>query len=337
MIQTKKILDSIPLALKTINLPKLGQKYQGKVRDFYILGDKRIIITTDRLSAFDRVLGYFPFKGQAVNELSKFWFEKTSDVIQNHMISVPDPNVMIVKNCTLIPIEMVVRGYITGVTDTSIWGSYEKGERVIYGIKFPDGLRKNQKLPTPVITPTTKAEAGHDERLTEKDILDGKVKLKNGVSVSPALWRKIKKAALAVFEKGTKVCNSAGIILVDTKYEFGLDSSSKLILIDEVHTPDSSRFWVKDSYQKKFSSGEEPENFDKEFLRKWYAKRGYKGDGKMPKMPEEFMAQVSKRYITIFEKITGKKFKASEYPIEKRIKENLKKLEFSDRIIKHAK
>ncbi len=324
MVQTNRILDSIPLALKTINISKLGQKYQGKVRDFYILKDKRVIITTDRLSAFDRVLGCFPYKGQALNQLSEFWFEKTKDVIQNHMLSVPDPNVMIVKNCTLIPIEMVVRGYITGVTDTSIWGSYEKGEREIYGIKFPEGLKKNQKLPTPVITPTTKAEAGHDERLTEEDILSGKVKLKDGTIVSPDLWRKIKKAALAVFEKGTKVCSRVGIILVDTKYEFGLDSSGELILIDEVHTPDSSRFWVKESYKKKFSSGEEPENFDKEFLRIWYAEKGYKGDGKMPKMPAEFMAQVSKRYITIFEKITGRKFKAYEYPIGKRIQDNIK-------------
>lgn len=323
MVPTYKILSSIPLALKTVNIRKLGKKYQGKVRDFYIVDDKRIIITTDRLSAFDRVLGCFPFKGQALNQLSQFWFEKTADVIQNHMVSVPDPNVMVVKNCILIPIEMVVRGYITGVTGTSIWGSYQAGERVIYGIKFPEGLRKNQKLPTPVITPTTKAETGHDERLTEKDILNGKVKLKDGAAVSSRLWRKMKKAALDLFERGTKVCSKAGIVLVDTKYEFGLDKKGNLLLIDEIHTPDSSRFWVKESYKKKFSSGEEPENFDKEFLRIWYAKRGYKGDGKPPKMPADFMAKVSKRYITIFEKITGKKFKEFKYPIEKRIKESL--------------
>ena len=323
MVPSKKILESIPLALKTVNIPKLGKKYQGKVRDFYFLKQNRIIITTDRLSAFDRVLGCFPYKGQALNQLSEFWFEKTENVVQNHMISVPDPNVMVVKNCTLIPIEMVVRGYITGVTNTSIWGSYEKGERIIYGIKFPDGLKKNQKLKTPVITPTTKAEQGHDERLTEKDILSGKVKLKNGASVSPALWKQMKKAALDLFEKGTKVCNSAGIILVDTKYEFGLDNQGNLTLIDEIHTPDSSRFWVKKSYPERFRKGKDPENFDKEFLRIWYAKRGYKGDGRAPKMPAEFMAKVSKRYITIYEKITGKKFQVYSYPIDKRIKDNL--------------
>lgn len=318
MIPTKKFLDSIPLALKTVNILKLGKKNSGKVRDYYLVDGKRVLITTDRLSAFDRVLGCFPFKGQALNQLSKFWFEKLSDVIQNHMISVPDPNVMIVKNCTLIPIEMVVRGYITGVTNTSIWGSYEKGERLIYGIKFPDGLRKNQKLPAPVITPTTKAETGHDERLTEKEILKKRI-------VSPKLWKQMKKSALELFAKGTTICAKAGIILVDTKYEFGI-LNGQLILIDEVHTPDSSRFWVKDSYEKKFKAGEEPENFDKEFLRIWYAKKGYKGDGRPPKMPDDFMVQVSKRYITIFEKITGNKFKAFKYPIANRIKDSIKSM-----------
>lgn len=316
MVPSKKILDSIPLALKTVNIPSLGKKYQGKVRDFYLLGNKRVIITTDRLSAFDKVLGCFPFKGQALNQLSQFWFEKTKNVIPNHMISTPDPNVMVVRNCTLIPIEMVVRGYITGVTNTSIWGSYEKGERVIYGIKFPEGLRKNQKLLRPVITPTTKAETGHDERLTEKEIRQRRI-------VSPNIWKQMKKATLALFKKGQEVCNLAGIILVDTKYEFGLDQKGKLILIDEIHTPDSSRFWVKDTYKKKFSSSEEPENFDKEFLRIWYAQRGYKGDGTPPKMPADFMAKVSQRYIAIFEKITGKKFHTYSYPIDKRIKYNL--------------
>ncbi len=315
MVPINKIKDAIPLALKTVNIPKLGQKYSGKVRDFYILDKKRVIITTDRLSAFDRVLGCFPFKGQALNQLSQFWFEKTSDVIQNHMVSVPDPNVMIVKNCTVIPIEMVVRGYITGVTNTSIWGSYEKGERIIYGIKFPDGLKKNQKLPNPAITPTTKAEKGHDERLTEQEILQRKI-------VSPKIWEQMKKASLELFEKGTKICSNVGIILVDTKYEFGL-LDGKLILIDEIHTPDSSRFWVKKTYLDRFKKGKDPENFDKEFLRIWYAKRGYKGDGKMPKMPGDFMARVSKRYITIYEKITGQKFDYYPYPINKRIKVNL--------------
>lgn len=318
MVQTKTILESLPHVLKTIDIPSLGKKYSGKVRDFYIMDGQRVIITTDRLSAFDRILGCFPFKGQALNQLSEFWFKKTVDIIQNHMISAPDPNVMIVKSCQLIPIEMVVRGYISGVTNTSIWGSYQKGDRVIYGIKFPEGLKKNQKLPQPVITPTTKADKGHDERLTEKDILQRKI-------VTPQIWKQIKEAALKLFERGTKICQKAGIILVDTKYEFGL-LDGKLMLIDEIHTPDSSRFWVKETYQKRFSKAEEPDNFDKEFLRLWYARRGYKGDGEPPKMPKEFMAKVSQRYIEIYEKLTGKQFQAFKYPIEERIKENLSKV-----------
>ncbi len=249
--------------LKTVNIPKLGKKIQGKVRDIYDLGDKRILISTDRQSAFDKVLGFIPFKGQVLTAISVFWFDKTKDIIPNHLISVPDPNVLLVKNCKVIPIEMVVRGYITGVTDTSIWGSYEKGERIIYGIKFPEGLKKNQKLPTPVITPTTKADKGHDERLTEKGILHRRI-------VSPGIWKQMKNTALALFERGQKICDKAGIILVDTKYEFGLDEKGKLILVDEIHTPDSSRYWVKKTYQQRFSSGEEPESFDKEPLRIWF-------------------------------------------------------------------
>lgn len=284
--------------LKTVNLKGLGKKIQGKVRDIYILEDKRILITTDRISAFDRNLGHIPQKGAVLNLLAAFWFKKTKDIVDNHLIFVPDPNVSIVKNAKLIPIEMVVRGYITGVTNTSIWGSYEKGERIIYGIKFPEGLKKNQKLPKPVITPTTKAEKGHDERLTEKEIL----------KIVPAkLWKQMKKVALQLFERGQKICNKAGIILVDTKYEFGL-LNGKLILIDEIHTPDSSRFWVKKTYQERFKKDLEPENFDKEILRLWYAKKGYKGEGMPPKMSKKLITDLSQRYMAIYEKITGKKF-----------------------------
>ncbi len=317
MVSTKKIIESIPLALKSVNVSKLGKKHQGKVRDIYIVGNRRIFITTDRQSAFDKVLGLIPFKGQVLTSLSTFWFDKTKDIVQNHLISVPDPNVLLVKECKLIPIEMVVRGYITGVTDTSIWGSYEKGERVIYGIRFPEGLKKNQKLPEYVITPTTKATSGHDERLTEKEILQKKI-------VDPKIWRQMKKAALQLFERGQKICNKAGIILVDTKYEFGLDEKGKLILIDEIHTPDSSRYWSKKTYQDRFKKGIEPESYDKEPLRIWFKEHGYKGEGRIPKMPPEFIAKMSTLYMGIYEKITGKKFKPDLSPdVNKRIKENL--------------
>ena len=319
MISTNKIIENIPNALKTVNIPSLGKKTQGKVRDIYISKDRRIFITTDRQSAFDKVLGYIPFKGQVLTQLSVFWFEKTKDIAANHLISMPDPNVLLVRECKLVPIEMVVRGYITGVTDTSVWGSYEKGERVIYGIKFPDGLKKNQKLPENIVTPTTKAAFGlHDERLTEKEILKKKI-------VSTALWKQMKKVALALFERGQKISDKAGIILADTKYEFGLDEKGRLILIDEIHTPDSSRYWVKATYKERFKKGLEPESFDKETLRIWFKEHGYKGEWKIPKMPPEFIAKMSSLYMEIYERITGKKFIPDlTKDVNKRIKDNLR-------------
>ena len=321
MIGRKEIIKNIPKTLKTANLPrKFGKKHQGKVRDYYILKNSRIIITTDRQSAFDRILGIIPFKGQILTQISQFWFGKTKDIVQNHLITISDPNVMVVKNCKVIPIEMVVRGYISGSTSTSIWTAYAKGERIIYGIKFKNGLSKNEKLAKPIITPTTKAEVGHDEKLTEKEILQRKI-------VPEKLWRQMKKAALGLFDKGTKICARAGIILVDTKYEFGIDEKGKLMLIDEIHTPDSSRFWIKKTYRKRLKKGLEPENFDKEFLRLWFKERGYSGEGKPPKMPNEFIAKVSERYMSIYEKITEKKFEVEvSENISNRILNNLKKV-----------
>lgn len=319
MIDEKTVIKQIPYAISKIDLPTLGKKHQGKVRDSYQIDNKRIIITTDRQSAFDRVLGFIPFKGQVLTALSAFWFENTKNIIANHFISVIDPNAMIVKNAKVIPIEMVVRGYITGVTDTSIWSSYEKGERVIYGIKFPEGLKKNQKLPKSVITPTTKAEKGHDERLTEKEILQRRI-------VAPRIWQQMKKAALALFARGQKIADKAGMILVDTKYEFGLDKNGKLILIDEIHTPDSSRYWVKKTYKERFNSELEPESYDKEPMRIWFKEQGYKGEGTPPKMPSKFIAKISALYMSIYEKITGKKFVAeTTVDVEKRIMKNLER------------
>jgi phosphoribosylaminoimidazole-succinocarboxamide synthase len=327
MIQSKTIIAALPNTLETIDLPELGKKYQGKVRDFYILKDRsddkagrRVTITTDRQSAFDIILGQIPFKGAVLNQLAAFWFEKTKNIVSNHMLSMPDPNVLVSKNCQPIPVEMVVRGYLSGVTKTSIWYSYEKGERKIYGMSFPDGMKKNQKLPTPVITPTTHPEAGsnlHDERLTRDEIIKRKI-------VEEKLYEHMENVALKLFAFGQKWCETHGLILVDTKYEFGL-YNGELTLIDEIHTPDSSRFWITETYEKKLASGEEPENFDKEFLRLWYAKRGYTGDGKPLKMTEELAIELSKRYIKTYEMLTEKEFNPFSYPIEDRIKQNLKK------------
>jgi len=319
MVSDDILTKSIPLALKTIDIPELGKKLQGKVRDIYFKDDKRIMITTDRQSAFDVVLGQIPFKGAVLNQLSKFWFDKTKSIIDNHMISLPDPNVMVSKNCTGIPVEMIVRGYMTGVTDTSIWYSYEKGEREIYGIQFPDGIKKNQKLPQPVITPTTHGEAGtHDERLTHDMIIE------KGI-VEKQLYGQMEQAALELFKFGQEWCEKQGIILVDTKYEFGL-IDGKLTLMDEIHTPDSSRFWIAETYEERFAKGEEPEQYSKEFLRMWYKDQGYKGEGTPPPMPDSLALKMAKLYIGIYEKITGSTFEAFEYPIEERIKNSLRNI-----------
>lgn len=319
MISDDIIIESIPHVFTGIDIPELGKKKQGKVRDIYFKDDTRILITTDRQSAFDVILGNIPFKGTVLTLLSQFWFEQTKDIVQNHMIRVPDPNVMITKNCKPTSVEMVVRGYMTGVTKTSIWYSYEKGERTIYGIEFPEGLKKNQQLPEPVITPTTHPLPGsdlHDERLTRDEIIDQKI-------VEKDLYKQMEKVALALFARGSEIAKKQGLILVDTKYEFGIHDG-KLMLIDEIHTPDSSRFWIADSYESLFAEGNEPENFDKEFLRLRYANElGYTGDGEPPEMPEDLVVDLAKRYISVYETITGNTFEGFEYPIEERIRKNL--------------
>lgn len=318
MITDEQIKKLIPHLFKGIDIPGLGEKHHGKVRDFYAKGDQLILITTDRQSAFDVNLGFVPYKGAVLNELTQFWLEQTKDIVDNHMLSVPDENVMVGKKCTPIPIEMVVRGYITGSTNTSIWYSYKQGERTIYGLDFPDGLKKNQRLPRPIITPTTKgSKSGHDERMTREQILQSRI-------VSPEIYGQMEKATYALFERGNEIAQKAGLIMPDTKYEFGM-FDSKLTLMDELHTPDGSRFWIKDTYEERFEKGEEPENFDKEFIRLWYTERIDPYKDPIPDMPEDLMIAASHRYIDVYEKLTGKEFNAFEYPIEDRILTNLKK------------
>ena len=297
---------------------KIGRKYEGKVRDNYILNGKRIIITTDRISAFDRVLCTIPFKGQVLNQTSAFWFEKTKNIVKNHVIDVPDPNVMVVHECKPYPVEMVVRGYITGVTKTSAWYNYERGVRNFCGNILPEGLKKNQKFDKPIITPSTKAHTGHDESISGEEII------KRGL-VNAKTYNQMKKASLALFDFGTKLVAKNNLILVDTKYEFGY-LNGKLVLIDEIHTPDSSRFWIKDTYQELFSKGEEPQKLDKEYVRQWLANREFIGEGKIPKIPDEVKIEAAKRYITAYEMITGKEFKAKNEDVLGRIEKNLRGL-----------
>lgn len=308
----------LPDAFRETNLSIAG-KQSGKVRDWYPLDDgRRLIVTTDRLSAFDRVLSAVPYKGQVLNQLAAWWFDQTADVIANHMISVPDPNALIGVEAQPLPVEVIVRGYITGVTSTALWYRYSLGERDIYGYRFPEGLQKNDRLPEAIITPTTKGgPTGHDERLTCAEVVD------TGL-LPRAVWDEVQAAALALFKRGQQVAEKAGLILVDTKYEFGLDSSGRVILIDEVHTPDSSRFWKADSYAQRIAAGDEPENFDKEFVRLAFAEHGYRGDGPPPTVPDSLWAAASQRYMTIYEMLTTEPFVPGNYPVQTRLTENLR-------------
>lgn len=313
MLDQATLTQALPLALNGVDLPFLGAKSRGKVRDIYHRGDKLILVTTDRLSAFDRILGLVPYKGQVLNQLSAFWFKGTSAIVANHLIELPDPNVAVARACTPLPVEVVVRGYISGVTQTALWNRYSQGERTIYGIDFPDGLQKNDALPAPVITPTTKArDGGHDERITSAEVVSSGL-------INARLWQEVCETAIAIFQHGQAIALRAGLILVDTKYEFGVDTNGKLTLIDEVHTPDSSRFWRADSYDERHRAGLEPENFDKEFIRLYYAAKGYRGDGDPFPMPPDLAIQAAERYMTTFEMLTGNNFVPGDYPAGPRI------------------
>jgi len=302
-----------------IDLP-LDDRRTGKVRVSYRLPDRRrLLVTTDRLSAFDRVVAAIPYKGQVLNQLAAWWFERTGEIVANHVVSVPDPNVLVALDARPLPVEVIVRGYITGVTTTSLWRQYEEGARTIYGYELPDGLQKNTVLAAPIITPTTKAEGGaHDEPLTCADVVE------KGL-VEPALWARVQAAALAVFAFGQRTAAAAGMILADTKYEFGLGPDGELLLIDEVHTPDSSRFWIAETYAERLAAGEDPESLDKEPIRKWLAAAGYQGNGDSPPLPDEVVAETTNRYINAYELLTGHSFRRGEYPVGPRIVDALTK------------
>jgi phosphoribosylaminoimidazole-succinocarboxamide synthase len=321
MLTTQEIIAYKQMALDTIELEGFGKKTQGKVRDIYNLpGNKRLLITTDRQSAFDHVLGLIPFKGQVLNQLSQFWFEQSAKIVPNHMLSVPDPNVMLVREAEMFPVEIIVRGYLTGVTDTSIWMMYNNGWRNMYGLQFPEGMQKNQVLPHAIITPTTHAAVGqHDRPLSRDEIInEGLVKLEH--------YEKIEQAALALFWLGQEICREGGLILVDTKYEFGI-IDGQVVIADEVHTPDSSRFWLAATYEERIANGQEPENFDKELLRLWLREQGYTGNGAPPALNDDIISRLSQRYQACYEKITRQLFKV-EFGMtpQERIKKNLQNL-----------
>ncbi|MDB5204904.1 MAG: purC [Candidatus Taylorbacteria bacterium] len=306
--------------LRETHFNNLGEQKIGKVRDIYIQPDKIILVSTDRHSSFDRIIAHIPHKGQLLNQISAFWFDATKDIISNHFLEVPDPNVLVAKKCTPLPIEMVVRGYMTGVTGTSLWVNYSKGQRDFGNFTLPDGMVKNQKLEIPVINPTTKSDE-HDQPITPKEILEQNL-------VSKEVWDEVADKSIKLFIRGREIAEKAGFILVDTKYEFGIDESGRVVLIDEIHTPDSSRFWQKAVYEERFAKGEEPEYFDKEFLRLWFKDNcDPYNDPVLPEAPKEMVEELSKRYIMIYEGITGNKFigAGENENIIDRIENNLKK------------
>jgi phosphoribosylaminoimidazole-succinocarboxamide synthase len=310
------VLDGV--TLDDIDLP-LPDRRAGKVRVSYELSEtERVFVTTDRLSAFDRIIASVPHKGQVLNQLAAWWFEQTRDIVSNHLLEVPDPNVTIGRTAHPLPVEVVVRGYITGVTSTSLWRQYADGARHIYGYDFPEALSKNTRLPHAIVTPTTKAhDGGHDEPISCADVVSLGL-------VDAALWDQVQSAALAVFARGQQTASAAGLILADTKYEFGLAvDTGELLLIDEVHTPDSSRYWMVDSYEARLAAGAEPESLDKEIVRRALIDLGYAGDGDPPALPADVVAAASTRYASAYERLTGLGFVPGEAPIAERIARNL--------------
>ena len=320
MVDREALEPLLENILADATIAELPNHYRGKVRDNYDLPDgRRIIIATDRLSAFDRILTAIPCKGQVLTQIARFWFEATRELCPNHVIDYPDPNVVVCQRLDILPVEIVVRDYLTGTTGTSIWPMYRAGRREIYGIRFPDGLRENQKLPSTIITPTTKAVDGsHDEPLTPDDIVS------QGLLTSEQ-WQTVSELALQLFTHGREIARQRGLILVDTKYEFGCDATGRIVLADEIHTPDSSRYWIRGSYQRRFGAGEPPEALDKDVLRRWVTERCDPYRDPIPEISSEIILETARIYIEAFQTITGQSFvlPRPDQPILARIRTNL--------------
>lgn len=302
-------------------IPGLPNHYRGKVRENYDLPDgrRRVIVATDRLSAFDVILTSIPLKGQVLTQLARFWFDRTADLCPNHVIAYPDPCVLVCRRLRILPVEVVVRDYLAGTTGTSVLSMYRAGRREMYGHRFPDGLRPNQKLPATIITPTTKAfDAGHDEELSAARILDGG-------RLTAAQWEEVSARALALFARGREIAARQGLILVDTKYEFGVDEEGRILLADEIHTPDSSRYWFAGSYPARFEAGQAPQSFDKDFVRSWVAARCDPYKDPIPPIPDAIRLEAARIYIEAYETITGTDFPLPEpgVPALSRIRANL--------------
>lgn len=320
MVERAVIAAYLDAVLWDASIPELPNHYRGKVRDNYDLPDgRRIIIATDRLSAFDRILTAVPLKGQVLTQLARFWFDRTADIAPNHVIGYPDPNVLLCRRLDILPVEIVVRDYLAGTTATSILTMYKAGRREVYGHRLPEGLRDNQKLPQTILTPTTKGYDGaHDTPLSEKEILE------QGL-LTPLQWHEVSERALALFARGSALAREHGLILADTKYEFGLDGEGRILLADEIHTPDSSRYWRLDSYESRFEAGERPESFDKDVVRNWVAQRCDPYQDEIPEIPRELVLAAAEIYIEAFETIAGVPFVVAppDRPVLERIRRNL--------------
>jgi phosphoribosylaminoimidazole-succinocarboxamide synthase len=314
MIPDAQLHAQLPHTLRQIDLPALGDLYRGKVRDNYSRADRIVMVTTDRVSAFDHVLGTIPFKGEVLSRLTAFWFDKVKDIAPTHLVDVPDPSVMVVKKAKPLPIEIVIRGYITG----SLWRDYEAGKAGAYGTDWPAGLRKDQRFDRPVITPSTKAEYGkHDEPISEKEILERNI-------VAPEVWREATGIAERLFRRGQEWAATRGLILVDTKYEMGI-ADGKLVVIDEIHTPDSSRYWGADGYEDRFARGADQEMLDKENIRQWLIKEhGFSGHGTPPPLTDEVRVMLARKYIEVYERLTGETFTSDVGSVAERIEQNLR-------------
>jgi len=307
----------LPFTLREANFPALGAHYRGKVRDNYTQGDRIVMITSDRLSAFDRVLTTVPFKGELLNKLTLFWFEKTKGIAQNHILDVPDPSVLVVKKLRALPVEVVVRGRLTG----SLYRDVQAGKGALaYGVALDPAMKRDQEFTSPILTPSTKEAVGaHDQPISPQEIVA------RGLCTQ-AQWDEVAAKALAIFAEGQRWARTRGLILVDTKYEFGLDEMGALWLIDEIHTPDSSRYWMLEGSEARFAAGEEQRGLDKEFVRQWLIReRGWKGDGPAPQIPDEVRVQLAERYCQLVELLTGKSFIGQTGDTHARIEESLRK------------
>jgi phosphoribosylaminoimidazole-succinocarboxamide synthase len=322
MVDPDLLARHLDRVLDDATIPELPNHYRGKVRDNYDLPDgTRLIIATDRLSAFDRNIAAIPFKGQVLTQIARFWFDRTADICPNHVIEYPDPNVLLCRRLDILPVEIVVRDYLAGTTATSVWPMYQAGRREIYGLRFPDGLRENEKLPQTIITPTTKAQGGeHDEPMSAAEIVGSGM-------LTAAQWHEVSQQALALFARGRDVAAARGLILVDTKYEFGRDRDGRILLADEIHTPDSSRYWFAQTYPLRFAAGEPPDSFDKDFLRRWVAARCDPYRDPIPPIPRDIIAEAARIYVGVFETITGERFAVAEpqVPVLERIRANLRR------------